>query len=152
MSSIKHNTPALNAEAWWRERGGVVPPRNSNAYEEMYTAWCLQAGREAIRTVLRPGLRIKLVRGWYDGEKKPENYRHNGLWIAGTVEIGATGTVQRAPPELVPGIRNKDGNPDYWPWCVVWDDPKYKPKEGYYYSLAGNADDSVLCDKFEVIS
>ncbi len=98
------------------------------------------------------GLRIRLAHGWYDGVKIAERYQNNGMWIAGVVPIGSTGTVRRAPPELVPGIRDKDGNPPYWPWCVVWDDPALTAKPGYYYSLAGSGDDSVLCDKFEVIS
>lgn len=99
---------------------------------------------------LRDGLRIRLVKGWYDGEKTEKNYRANGLWIAGTVPLGAVGTVRRAPKELVPGgSRNADGNPNYWPWCVVWDD--YPAKKGYYYSLANARNDELLDDKWEVV-
>lgn len=97
------------------------------------------------------GLRIKLVHGWWDGARTPQNYRHNGLWIAGTVPLGSIGTVRRASPELVPGQRDANGNPKYWPWCVVWDDPALAPHTGCYYGLAGNGDDSVLSDKFEVV-
>lgn len=36
---IKRMTLADHAEAWWKEKGNTVPPKGSDAYNEMYKQW-----------------------------------------------------------------------------------------------------------------
>lgn len=32
-------TLADHAEAWWREQGNTVPPRNTDEWQQMYETW-----------------------------------------------------------------------------------------------------------------
>ena len=36
---MKEKTLAEHAEAWWKERGKVVPPKKTTAWQVMYEKW-----------------------------------------------------------------------------------------------------------------
>lgn len=36
---LEDMTLAQHAEAWWREQGQTVPPRETKQWDEMYRAW-----------------------------------------------------------------------------------------------------------------
>lgn len=47
MATTKKNmTLADHAEAWWKEQGNTVPPKGSDAYNEMYEKWAKMAFKD----------------------------------------------------------------------------------------------------------
>ncbi len=35
----KDKTLAEHAEAWWKEQGNIIPPKNTKKWNEMYKKW-----------------------------------------------------------------------------------------------------------------